>query len=64
MYMQSVFVNVPSLSSLTVVIHLSTLAYAQALQSVLLSCDQREGNANHRASTRRVASMYAQSQKK
>lgn len=39
-------------------------AYAQALQSVLLSCDQREGNGNHRASTRRVASMYAQSQKK
>ncbi|XP_063058730.1 coiled-coil domain-containing protein 15 isoform X2 [Engraulis encrasicolus] len=39
-------------------------AYAQALQSVLLSCDQRDQSASHRASTRRVASMYAQSPKK
>ncbi|XP_062392101.1 coiled-coil domain-containing protein 15 [Sardina pilchardus] len=39
-------------------------AYAQALQSVLLSYDQREGNAQHRASTRRLASMYAQSPQK
>ena len=39
-------------------------AYAQALQSVLQSCDQREGSAGHRASTRRVASLYALSPQK
>ncbi|KPP63352.1 hypothetical protein Z043_118399 [Scleropages formosus] len=36
-------------------------AYAQALQSVLLNCDLREGNLSHRASARRIASVHVRS---
>ncbi|MFT7818561.1 coiled-coil domain-containing protein 15 [Arapaima gigas] len=36
-------------------------AYTQALQSVLLSSDLREGNLSYRASARRIASVHAHS---
>ncbi|XP_036435717.1 coiled-coil domain-containing protein 15 [Colossoma macropomum] len=39
-------------------------AYAQALHSVLLSCDLTEGSTSHRSTTWRIASMHAQSPRK